>query len=328
MYSFQTDIYIGSIKELYKYFSQEEIFKFVFGEYPNYQTKYNSPFRKDDNPSCYFIKRGRMIYFVDWSMGTIDAIEAVKLLYGLDLGAAITLVRDNLKIGSASSLSKSYDDVPKVVKSETIILPQRREWETRDVIYWSKRYGISTADLDEDRVFPISLYSYRKNDVWKSISLLDIGYAISAHDKYKIYRPLANKKSKWLSNIPKNIVLGKHNFINEPIIITKSYKDFRVIYNLIGGNVIWLQSEGTVPDNLNTFLEPYGPVTVFYDNDQAGIFASNRLANLINKPVKQIYSEYAHLKDISEMYCFKGKSFTQQWLKDILNVGENSLRKS
>lgn len=327
-YSFHPDIIVLNPDDLYNYYSQEEIFKLVFNEYPDFDKKYISPFRDDENPNCYFIKRDNLIYFVDWIVETVDAIGAIALKYNLDLNSAIEFVKYSLKHNIIKSDYISTNKFTKKVKSPTLIIPKTRSWENRDISYWTNRYGITIDQLKEDKVFPISSYVMRKDGIWKSYCVFDRGYAITSNDQVKIYRPFGNKDTnKWLSNIGKNTILGKHVNYNK-IIITKSYKDYRVIYNITGDSVIWLQNEGVIPDHLNSFLSPYKEVIIFYDNDKAGKWASNKLANVVHNPHKLVYTPEKHIKDISDMYCYKGKQKTETWLKNILNAGENFSKKN
>jgi len=313
---FVPDIYINNLTDIYKYVSQESIFKHIFGENPDLNKKYLSPFREDNNPNCYFKKIDNHIYFVDWVDGTIDAIGSIKKKYNLNLKEVIDYLSHNFDFQYNSSNIVSSNVI---VNSPTIIYPLIRNWEDRDINYWTKRYGITTLQLEEDNVFPISQLAYKKNDILKHITPISITYAISSEDKFKMYSPLSDKKNKWLSNIPKDHINGNYNGDSKRIIITKSYKDHRVLYNLLNDNVIWLQNEGVIPNQLNTFLEPFDDIIIFYDNDKAGIFAANKLSKAINKEVRIIQSDESHLKDISDMYCFKSKIKTKNWLNKTIN---------
>jgi 5S rRNA maturation endonuclease (ribonuclease M5) len=313
---FVPDIHINNLTDIYNYVSQETIFKHIFGEIPDLNKKYLSPFREDNNPNCYFKKIDNHLYFVDWADGTIDAIGSIKKKYDLNLNGVITWLKYNFdfeynKIDVSNNCKLNH-------KFPTIIYPLIRNWEDRDINYWTKRYGITTLQLEEDNVFPISQFAYRKNDILRHVTPISITYAISSQDKFKIYSPLESKKSKWLSNIPKDHINGSYNDDSKNIIITKSYKDHRVLYNLLNDNVIWLQNEGVIPIQLNTFLEPFNNIIIFYDNDKAGIFAADKLSKSISKETIIIQSDESYLKDISDMYCFKGKTKTSNWLNKKL----------
>jgi len=313
---FVPDIHINSLNEIYKYVSQETIFKSVFGEVPDLNKKYLSPFREDNNPNCYFKNINGHIYFVDWVDGTVDAIGSIKKKYNLTVIELFNYFKNNFDFEYDEQKINFYKEI---IKVPTIIYPLIRNWEDRDINYWTKRYGITTLQLEEDNVFPISQFAYRKNNILKHVTPISITYAISSQDKFKIYSPLESKKSKWLSNIPKDHINGSYNDDSKNIIITKSYKDHRVLYNLLNDNVIWLQNEGVIPIQLNSFLESFIDIIIFYDNDKAGMFAADKLSKSINKETRIIQSDKSHLKDISDMYCFKGKIKTKNWLNKTIN---------
>jgi len=68
----------------------------------------------------------------------------------------------------------------------------------------------------------------------------------------------------------------------DTIVITKSYKDYRVLTN-IGLTVIWLQSETLIPkEQLNKILENKSKVVIIFDNDRVGIEASLKLKDFID----------------------------------------------
>ena len=317
---FVPDIYINNLTDIYKYIPQEVIFQYIFGENPDLNKKYLSPFRDDNNPNCYFKNVNGHIYFVDWVEGTIDAIGSIRKKYDLTIRETVEYIKSNFNMDFECKSMVSYN---KVIKIPTEISIIKRNWNVNDVNYWNKRYGIKKQHLEEDNVFPIAHYAYKKNDKLRYIIPITITYAISSQDKFKIYSPLESKDNlKWLSNIPKDHINGHYNIDSKNIIITKSYKDHRVLYNLLNDNVIWLQNEGVIPNNINSFLEPFDNIIIFYDNDKAGIAASNKLSKAINKQTRLIYTDESHLKDISDMYCFKGKTKTKNWLINKINNNE------
>ena len=66
------------------------------------------------------------------------------------------------------------------------------------------------------------------------------------------------------------------------MLITKSYKDWRVLKNA-GYNTIWLQNEGCkIPFDRLIQLQQYRTKFILFDNDDAGIKASNNLAEYAN----------------------------------------------
>ena len=71
---------------------------------------------------------------------------------------------------------------------------------------------------------------------------------------------------------------------NKTIVITKSYKDARVLrnYNI---NAIWFQNEGMLPSTeiLVEILNKNNKIIIWYDNDNAGKIASEKIKNKILK---------------------------------------------
>ena len=67
------------------------------------------------------------------------------------------------------------------------------------------------------------------------------------------------------------------------LIITKSYKDYRVLKNQ-GLNVCWFQNEGQVPNRLilEELIKHKSKILVWFDNDTTGIGASNLVKDIIN----------------------------------------------
>jgi hypothetical protein len=94
-------------------------------------------------------------------------------------------------------------------------------------------------------------------------------------------------------------------------VITKSYKDYRVLKNF-GINVIGLQSETMYPsiDILLPIINRYD-VFVFFDRDSVGIEAGLKFTNYINSfglnKAKQIYLPFigTKIKDPSDLYKYQ-----------------------
>jgi hypothetical protein len=71
--------------------------------------------------------------------------------------------------------------------------------------------------------------------------------------------------------------------VGDTLYITKSYKDWRVLTNL-GKDAIYFQNEGMLPDIsiLSMYISVFNQVIVLFDNDKAGIPASNKVVKYIN----------------------------------------------
>jgi hypothetical protein len=319
MYCYQT--YIQTTEELLNTFSQKEIFKIIFKEYPEIGKYYTSPFREDDNGDCYFTWYNNLLWFVDWADKNRNCIQAIKDYYNLNnlrnIIDFITININNLSLEKPEYNSKTI----KKQKEQSIIVPLKREYELKDILFW-KRFGISKEQLEEDLVFPIKAINILKKE-WIRYNYDDESYCITlAKNTYKIYRPFQKGKLKWLSNGNQNIINGITNSNSDKLIITKSYKDCRVLRNF-NYDSIWFQSENTIPDDfiLESFVKNYKNITILYDNDRAGIIGAQKLNKKLslvthNIKVKTIYSDVTYIKDISEMYCYLGESYTFNFLKN------------
>ena len=304
--------------------NQEQTFAKVFGELPSLDRTYISPFRKNDtNPGCYFEWHNDILYFVDWASNIVnkDCIQAIMSRYNMRLNDAIDFVMSDIEL-SAPKNTKQLLTSKKVNK--TIIIPIKRDYNVSDKLYW-KRYGVSIDNLTEDDVFPVKAVNLYSKSSWKRMNYMSDSYCITVTpDMFKIYRPHETGKSKWLSNVSKHTVgsMNSLSHISDIVIITKSYKDCRVIRNL-GYECVWFQSEGVLPDQviLMTVFQYYRRVIVLFDNDDAGIAGAINLLEFLNsifkdKVITSITSPQSHIKDISEMYCFKGEECTKQFLHE------------
>ena len=304
--------------------NQEQTFAKVFGELPSLDRTYISPFRKNDtNPGCYFEWHNDILYFVDWASNIVnkDCIQAIMSRYNMRLNDAIDFVMSDIEL-SAPKNTKQLLTSKKVNK--TIIIPIKRDYNVSDKLYW-KRYGVSIDELIEDDVFPVKAVNLYSKSSWKRMNYMSDSYCITvASDMFKIYRPHETGKSKWLSNVSKHTIgsMNSLSHLSDIVIITKSYKDCRVIRNL-GYECVWFQSESVLPDQaiLMTVFQYYRRVIVLFDNDDAGLAGAINLVEYLNsifqdKVITSIASPQSHIKDVSEMYCFKGEGYTKQFLHE------------
>ena len=132
-------------------------------------------------------------------------------------------------------------------------------------------------------------------------------------------------RNRFLSNCTQNEI-GGLEFLPDSgknLIITKSYKDYRVLKNQ-GLNVIWFQNEGMTPNKpiLVELCKRFTYITVFFDNDETGIRESKKISELLNSykgKAGQMYLPQALLhkgvKDPSDFYSKYGKELLIQFLE-------------
>lgn len=308
---------IGQILELY---SQEDIFKIVFGEYPDYNKSYLSPFRKDRNPNCFFDWYKGKLYFKDYADVPRDCFLSVKEYYNLEsYNDVFEVIHSYFK--EHKPLNKvQFQEYREQCESRQFydITDVRRKFELRDNLFW-KQYYITEEQLNDDIVYPISRYRFyaRKKKKWITLNPLDIAYSISGFNKCKkIYRPKNKGQNKWLTNCSNNEIGNLWNISKDLpyLTITKSYKDCRVIRNDGMTNTVWFQSEGQFPDDnfLLSLIKDFPFIIIFYDNDEAGIVGAKKLElriNTIHPEAKTIciHSPFKYFKDPASIVSNKSR---------------------
>lgn len=334
MYGYYTYIPINT-KEILKRVTQEDIFKIVF-EDVDLEKKYKAPYRDDKEAGCWFHYFEDTLYFTDFASNPINltCFGFIEKVYNIPFMKALELINTHFKLGLglSSGEEKEVKYEPVIIKKQHIekrpkdILCYLREYEYKDIKFWGQ-YGISINNLKEDKVYPIKAYRgiNRHNKPFLTICN-DLAYCYSDFDdnKIKIYRPY-NKEFKWFTNCTNNDIGGLKSVecVNY-VIITKSYKDCRVLKNL-GYNTIWFQNEGQTPSNeiLVHLVNLFEKIYIWFDNDTAGMTTGKILYDKINnlKPIANIILippvlfRNQGIKDPSDYYKVLGKERLEEFIK-------------
>ena len=346
MYGYQEHIELTP-EQLLQKITQQEIFESVLQLPFNFGMRYCSPFREDKKPGCRFEERpDGTIVFVDFGEKFLtghthrSCFGMVMDLYNVGIGGAI------LAICSKFGLSTNPKDYTPVIKSsyevvsnnsqDTIITYQEKFPVKSDVQFWSQ-YLIKMEHLKEDNNFSIRQFTVKNNKGTFVINTFKYSYVFDFIHQRKIYQPY-NVKYKWISNCDENCIGNIDNLplTGKELIIQKSYKDHRVLRNLdLGLNVIWFQNEGCVPDLtiLKNLTERFELITIFFDNDDDGILAAQKLVEVFNSLregcVRMIYlpKKRKH-KQLHGMYLkdpgdFIHKEGRQDLIKVLKQIGIN-----
>ena len=291
---------------------------------PNEHQRICSPFRQDSHPNCYFEWYNGRLRFVDWADNkNIDVIGITQLIHNCNLPTALEILYDlwYLQITTQSN----YVSVTKTVnKTEFNIQYTTREWTELDKLYWS-RYGITTSQLNADNIYSVASYTKIKN-VAQTVhnSANNLSFAIQLNG-IKIYNPLW-KDEKWVTTC-KTDDIGNQGFMDDftdnRLVITKSYKDSRVIRNQ-GYNCIWNQNEGQLPSEqkIEELGRYYTNQYLLYDNDDAGKKASDKYIKHTQSITPHVNINPIFLndkaKDASQTYVMFGKDNLMQQLDNLI----------
>jgi hypothetical protein len=272
--------------------TQEEIFELVFKYKPQEFEYVVSPLRPDDDPGCWFtLHDNGVLYFVDFGGNRrhSDCFNIVQDYFKIpNFYLTLEFIYNSLIRGKTELKPiQKQEKVQKETKKKVKLLIEARPFEARDGQFWSP-YGIKKKDLIEDKVFPINrLFALNTKTGSHAIDCRDLAYAYTdfSDSRKKIYFPLREGKRRFITNCSQNDVGGINSLApyGSELIITKGYKDYRVLKNS-GKNVVWFQNEGMIPNNLiiNQLVKHFYSIIVWFDNDHAGITASEKIKQHIN----------------------------------------------
>lgn len=280
---------------------------------------YNSPFRKDKNPSfgIYYSKRTKQLLFKDHGTGECgNVIKFVSLFTGkTEYNDILSDIVDKLNIANNTKLvsSKQY-----IQPTETVIGVVRQEFTDVDINYW-KQFNISINTLKKFNVNSIKYYlcngivkgTYKRENPM---------YAYKVYNNFKIYRPLADKYTKWRNNLTDYDIQGYEQLPQKGdiLFITKSMKDVMCLHEM-GYPAVSPSSESTFlpKDVLEQLKTRFKRIIILFDRDTAGVKRSRKLsretgleAMFINKKFKA--------KDVSD--AVKANSFEEikNWLNETI----------
>jgi hypothetical protein len=307
------------VKKILEQVSEEQIFALVFNFIPEIGEYYTSPFREDENEGCFFEygEKGDL-RFVDYGnysiikgvkMVNIGCFDAVKIYYNLsNFYQVLKFIQFNIKKIQKLDYTKIHNNNVNIKKREKFsITITTKPFEIKDKNFWSK-YLISSSNLEEDKVYSVNSFFLESSKGYVNNKPKELCYAYTDFkDSLKIYLP-ERKKKRFITNCNENDI-GGWNLLNKTgkqLVITKSYKDYRVLKNL-KINVIWFQNEGQIPslEILYSLIYRFTEIIIFYDNDKVGIEASIRIVetfnNLIPKISRNIYLPDLSIKDPSDL---------------------------
>ena len=280
---------------------------------------YNSPFRKDKNPSfgIYYSKRTKQLLFKDHGTGECgNVIKFVSLFTGkTEYNDILSDIVDKLNITNNTKLVSSKQYIP---PTETVIGVVRQEFTDIDINYW-KQFNISINTLKKFNVNSIKYYlcngivkgTYKRENPM---------YAYKVYNNFKIYRPLADKYTKWRNNLTDYDIQGYEQLPQKGdiLFITKSMKDVMCLHEM-GYPAVSPSSESTFlpKDVLEQLKTRFKRIIILFDRDVAGVKRSRKLSRetgleaiFINKKFKA--------KDVSD--AVKANSFEEikNWLNETI----------
>jgi 5S rRNA maturation endonuclease (ribonuclease M5) len=220
-------------------------------------------------------------------------------------------------------------DVPENIT--TSIRIKKKHWTIKELDYWLQ-YGISQENLKDDNCYSLDHYWIIRNDMahkFKASSDNPIFCWDFGDNRYKIYRPYADKGMRWINNIGTTLMFGENDVPTggDLIIISKSGKDRLVLKNL-GYTAVAVQGENNFPAmmKIHKIKMRFTKVAVFFDDDEAGNKGATRLTTMFSNfksiviPKDCVDKEGKTIKDISDYYKECGKEKTENLCKILLET--------
>ena len=280
---------------------------------------YNSPFRKDKNPSFGIFrsrKTGKLL-FKDHGNGECgDVIKFVELYTGItNYNDLLNQIVKDMRITNKTVL-KSTKESDK--SDETVIGVVRQDWTEVDKQYWSQ-FGISLKTLKKYNVSSIKYYLCDGvvKGVYRDSSPM---YAYKVYDRFKIYRPLADKYTKWRNNLTGYDIQGFEQLPNkgELLIITKSLKDVMCLYEM-GYNAISPSSESTflTPDVIDALKLRFKRILLCFDRDIPGVKNMRKISLKTGLKCILVHKKW-QAKDISDAVKKNGFETIKNWLHESI----------
>ena len=278
----------------------------------------NSPLRNDDKMPSFAIfptKDGALL-FKDHGTGIAgNALKFIKLYK--DIQTREELERELLRIvkqfnptSNAATVTRTY-----TVRTDTDIGIVRQPFTEVDKRYW-KQFHISVDTLRKFNVFSIKYFLCNRvvRGTYKEDNPM---YAYKVYDKFKIYRPLASKYTKWRTNLTNRHVQGLAELPHEGgnlLIITKSLKDVMCLYEM-GFNAIAASSETTfIPEDiLDSLRNKWKHIVILYDRDKTGMKTAREYSKQYKIDAIFVHKKFK-AKDISDAVRDNGFFAVKEWL--------------
>ena len=307
-----------SLRDLLEKLDDYTIYSYYLGSFKPGRLM-NSPLRPDDQIPSFAVFPGKTggLLFKDHGTGEAgNALKFMKLYRGIQTREE--LERELLKIirRTNPNLEVRTNNHSKPVGSGvTDIGIVRQQFTDIDKQYW-KQFHISIDTLKKFNVFSIKYFLCNRvvRGTYKEDNPM---YAYKVYDRFKIYRPLASKYTKWRTNLTNRHVQGLAELPREGgnlLIITKSLKDVMCLYEM-GFNAIAASSETTfIPEDiLKSLRTKWKRVVILYDRDKTGMKTAREYSKQYKMDAIFVHKKFK-AKDISDAVRDNGFFAVKEWL--------------
>ena len=314
-----------SLKDLLEKVDDYTIFSYYLGPFKIGQLM-NSPLRNNDKVPSFAVFRGRNgdLLFKDHGIGEAgNALKFIKIIKGIQTREELEreLLRIVRRMNPTMNIKAATYNKEQL---ETDIGIVRQPFTQVDKEYW-KQFHISLDTLKKFNVFSIKYFLCNRvvRGTYKEANPM---YAYKVFDKFKIYRPLASKYTKWRTNLTNRHVQGLAELPKEGgnlLIITKSLKDVMCLYEM-GFYAISASSETTfIPEDiLQSLRSKWKRIVILYDRDKTGMLKAKTYSRQY-KLIPIFVNKRFNAKDISDAVKANTFNVIKNWLTKTLDAYDN-----
>lgn len=315
-----------SLRDLLEKVSDYDIYSYYLGAFKPGKLM-NSPLRPDDKIPSFAIfpsKTGDLL-FKDHGTGVSgNALKFIKLYKGIETREE--LEKELLRIVRKTN-PMSGEVKPKYVKTVGLGLTNigivRQKFTETDKAYWGQ-FCIRESTLKKFNVFSIKYFLCNNivRGVYKNDNPM---YAYKVDDKFKIYRPLASKYTKWRTNLSNENIQGYAQLPKKGnlLFITKSLKDVMCLYEM-GFSAVSPSSETTfIPDSILEDLKArFKTIIILFDRDAAGVKNARQYSKQYGLDAIFVHKKFK-AKDISDAVDSAGFLAVKDWLTKTVERYDN-----
>ena len=303
-----------TVSMLYKIIGQERIMSYYFKQEISLTKRYCNPFRDDSTPGCFFkwSKNGNL-NFMDYATAQVcySPIDVAMLVTGYGYPDILYKIESDF---SLKNLNLS-DRAKLMLEAKEIIIPEVKPaiikvkvtpFLKADLQYW-EQFGITKTILDYYDVRKVDR-AWINDDLWYINNSFDPCYRYKEKDRFKLYRPFADKRVKFRTNYFGGLLEGYTQLPTKGsnLVITKGSKDVMTLHSL-GINAVAVRSENTpMSENAYEILKHrFENLYLWFDADEAGINGAKKMSEKFGIPFLQHDGSLG--KDPSDIYKNHGK---------------------
>lgn len=275
-----------------------------------------SPFRNESHPSFLIGNRYGYISFVDFADSSKrgDCFKFVSLYFNIPcLDDVLKKIDVDFGLGISGGEVKDYKKIttsykqPEQSKRYSLIQVVTRKFTNAEIQYWNS-YHLSVDDLRKDNVYAIKKVFLNRQAFPVPEKEMVFGYLYDSN--WKIYRPFADRKTKWLpNNVPITTMDGRNDIVVDDRVIdtalvTKSKKDYMVLKKVFP-YVCAVQNEGLgcFSEENVAHLKKHSKIQMLgFDSDIAGVTNSQQITKLFQFDYVNVPRKYLEegIKDWSD----------------------------